>query len=95
LARCDAETSPERGFYYHPSRHSAGQPIVAGWSYQWITQLGWAADSWTAPVDVRRIPPDADVTDATIAQVRDLAGLLADNEAVPLFAMDAGLTLSG
>ena len=27
--RCDAETSPERGFYYHPSRHSAGQPIMA------------------------------------------------------------------
>ncbi len=27
--RCDAETSPERGYYYHPSRHSAGQPIVA------------------------------------------------------------------
>jgi len=23
--RCDAETSPERGFYYHPSRHSSGQ----------------------------------------------------------------------
>src|SRR5215217_6657892 len=20
-----------RGYYYHPSRHSAGQPIVAGW----------------------------------------------------------------
>ena len=31
-ARCDAECSPGRGFYYHPSRHSAGQPIVAGWS---------------------------------------------------------------
>src|SRR5438552_12434186 len=28
--RCDAECSPQRGFYYHPSRHSAGQPIVAG-----------------------------------------------------------------
>jgi len=28
--RCDAESSPERGFYYHPSRHSSGQPIVAG-----------------------------------------------------------------
>jgi len=28
--RCDAETSPERAFYHHPSRHSAGQPIVAG-----------------------------------------------------------------
>ncbi len=24
--RCDAECSPERGLYYHPSRHSAGQP---------------------------------------------------------------------
>jgi hypothetical protein len=22
--RCDAEASPERGYYYHPSRHSAG-----------------------------------------------------------------------
>lgn len=33
-ARCDAETSPERGFYYSASTHSAGQPIVAGWSYQ-------------------------------------------------------------
>ena len=29
-SRCDAETSPGRGYYYHPSRHSAGQPIVAG-----------------------------------------------------------------
>ena len=28
--RCDAECSPERGYYYHPSRHSAGQPIIAG-----------------------------------------------------------------
>src|SRR5215213_972475 len=39
--RCDAETSPGRGYYYHPSRHSAGQPIVAGWAYQWIAQLGF------------------------------------------------------
>ena len=31
-ARDDAETRPARGFYYQPSRHSAGQPIVAGWS---------------------------------------------------------------
>ena len=28
--RCDAEASPERAYHYHPSRHSAGQPIVAG-----------------------------------------------------------------
>ncbi len=39
FARCDAESSPERGFYYSASKHSAGQPIVAGWNYQWICQL--------------------------------------------------------
>ncbi len=43
-ARCDAETSPERGYYYHPSRHFAGKPIVAGWAYQWINQLSLARD---------------------------------------------------
>jgi DDE superfamily endonuclease len=88
--RCDAETSPERGFYYSASKHSAGQPIVAGWSYQWITQLDWAPDSWTAPVDARRIPPASDTTTETIAQVRALAGRLTDNGPVPTFVFDAG-----
>lgn len=88
--RCDAETSPERGFYYSASKHSAGQPIVAGWSYQWVSQLGWAPDSWTAPLDARRIPVDADTTDATVAQVRDLLGLLGENGDVPMFVFDAG-----
>lgn len=88
--RCDAETSPERGFYYHASKHSAGQPIVAGWSYQWVSQLDWAPDSWTAPVDARRLPVGADTTDATIAQVRDLRGLVGDDGDVPLFVLDAG-----
>ena len=50
--RCDAECSPQRGFYYHPSRHSAGQPIVAGWAYQFIAQLDFVRESWTAPADV-------------------------------------------
>jgi hypothetical protein len=100
--RCDAETSPQRGFYYHPSRHPNGQPIVAGWSYQWVTQLSFSADSWTASLDARRIPPTADTT---AAQVRDLVTRLAgpdDNTqhdhtqhintdpAVPMFVLDAG-----
>jgi hypothetical protein len=88
--RCDAETSPGRGFYYHASRHSAGQPIVAGWSYQWISQLDWAADSWTAPLDARRIPPTVDTTDATVAQIRELVDLLGDTDQVPMFVFDAG-----
>ncbi len=90
--RCDAETSPQRGFYYHASKHSNGQPIVAGWSYQWICQLDWAPDSWTAPIDARRIPVGSDVTDATAAQIRELVDLLdSDQDAtVPLFVFDAG-----
>jgi hypothetical protein len=88
--RCDAETSPERGFYYSASKHSAGQPIVAGWSYQWLCQLNWEPDSWTAPLDVTRIPPDADATTATVDQLRRLVALLPGDGEVPLFVFDAG-----
>jgi DDE superfamily endonuclease len=88
--RCDAECSPERGFYYSASKHSAGQPIVAGWSFSWICQLGWSPDSWTAPLDVERIAPSSDATQATIDQVARLVGLLPADQAVPLFVFDAG-----
>jgi DDE superfamily endonuclease len=49
--RCDAETSPECGFYYHPSHHLDGAPVVKGWAYQWPAQLGSTRESWTAPVN--------------------------------------------
>jgi hypothetical protein len=91
--RCDAECSPERGFYYHPSRHSAGQPIVAGWAYQWIVQLGFARDSWTAPVDARRLHPVDDTDQAAAGQVGALLGRLNADAAdgrVPLFVFDGG-----
>ena len=88
--RCDAECSPERGFYYSASKHSAGQPIVAGWSYQWICQLDWAFDSWTAPLDVARIAPQHDATKVTAEQIRRLVGLLPADKEVPLFVFDAG-----
>ena len=90
-ARCDAECSPERGFCYSASRHSAGKPIVAGWNYQWISQLCFASDSWTAPLDAVRISPLADATDSTIDQVKRLAGLLGEHkEPAPMFVFDAG-----
>jgi hypothetical protein len=54
--RCDAECSPARGYYYSPSRHSAGQPIVAGWAYQLVARLSFERDSWVAPVEARRVP---------------------------------------
>ena len=88
--RCDAETSPGRGFYYHPSRHSAGQPIVAGWSYSWIAGLSFAPDSWTAPLDVARLSPVDSPLEATLGQVRNLVARLGPPGPIPLFVFDAG-----
>ncbi|MDQ5827825.1 MAG: transposase [Chloroflexota bacterium] len=88
--RCDAETSPERGYYYHPSRHSAGQPIVAGWAYQLVAQLGFERDSWVAPVDARRVRPTQDTDEVAAEQVRALVERLPEPEAVPIFVFDAG-----
>jgi DDE superfamily endonuclease len=89
-ARCDAECSPERGFYHHPSRHSNGQPIVAGWNYSWIAGLNWERNSWTAPLDVRRIHPTEDAGRITAGQVEALVGRLGADRSVPLFVFDAG-----
>src|SRR5215210_4792092 len=90
--RCDAESSPERGYYYHPSRHSAGKPIVAGWAYQWVARLGFARESWTAPVDVERLLPMENSNAVAAEQVKALLGRSPPEEAtaVPLFVFDAG-----
>src|SRR5215470_1741389 len=88
--RCDAEASPGRGYYYHPSRHSAGKPIVAGWWYQQVSQLNFDRDSWAWPADCRRIPPREDSVKATARQVRDLVSRLGRAAAVPLFVFDGG-----
>ena len=91
--RCDAETSPERGYYYHPSRHSAGQPIVAGWAYQFIAQLGFVRESWTAPVDVVRVRPEQETNAVAAEQIEKLLRRSSTVEAVPLFVFDAGYDL--
>jgi DDE superfamily endonuclease len=88
--RCDAECSPERGLYYHPSRHSAGQPIVAGWAFQWICQLGFDRDSWTAPVDAQRLHPLDDTDHTAARQVRALLGRLPAGGPLPWLVFDAG-----
>jgi hypothetical protein len=92
-ARCDAECSPGRGFYYHPSRHSAGQPIVAGWCYLWIAGLSASPDSWTAPLYAHRLAVHDNLNTIAAARVRALLPrLLARLEPglIPLFAFDAG-----
>ena len=88
--RCDAEASPGRGFYYHPSRHSAGQPIVAGWAYQWVAHLSFARDSWTAPVHVRRVHPTENAHTVAAEQIRALQRSGPAGGPPPLFVFDAG-----
>jgi hypothetical protein len=88
--RCDAETSPERGYYHHPYRHSHGQPIVAGWNSSWLAQVPLRCSSWTAPLRVRRISPGENPNVVAAEQIRswfEQAGPLAR---VPIFTFDAG-----
>jgi hypothetical protein len=88
--RGDAEASPGRGFYYHPSRHSAGQPIVAGWAYQWLAQLNFKRDSWTAPLDVRRVHPTENANAVAVEQIQRLVAHVPADGGLPLFVFDAG-----
>ncbi len=88
--RCDAESSPERGYYYHPSKHSAGQPIVAGWAYQFIAQLNFARESWTSLMDVERVRPTQDANEVAAEQVKAFLRLSPQARGAPLFVFDAG-----
>ena len=88
--RDDAETSPERGHYFSSSRQSAGKPIVTGWSYSWLAQLSFTHDSWTAPLDVQRVPAGGDVHAVAAVQIWELVEHLPANGPVPLCVFDAG-----
>jgi len=88
--RCDAESSPGRCYLYHPSRHSAGQPIVAGWAYQLVARLGFERDSWVTLVDARRVEPEEEANGVAAEQVRALLARLPDCDGGPLFVFDAG-----
>jgi DDE superfamily endonuclease/Transposase DDE domain len=88
--RCDAETSPDRGFYHHPYRHSHGQPIVAGWNYSWLVQLPPRCASWTAPLRVRRIIPGENLSLVAAAQIRSWLEQAPPATVLPIFTFDAG-----
>ena len=91
--RCDAETSPARGYYAHPYRHSHGQPIVAGWNYSWLVQLPTRCSSWTAPLRVRRLIPGENINTVAAEQIRSWlrqAPHTAPETVVPIFSFDAG-----
>src|SRR5436190_23835361 len=75
---------------HYPSRHSAGQPIVAGWAYQWVAQLGFARESWTAPLDVQRVHPSEDSHAVAASQIHALVCHVPPERDRPLFVFDAG-----
>jgi hypothetical protein len=59
-----AETSPDREWHHHscPGSHGSDGAAVAGWSFQWLSQVSFAPDSWTAPQDQARVSAGADAS---------------------------------
>jgi DDE superfamily endonuclease len=91
--RCDAETSPARGYDAHPYRHAHGQPIVAGWTYSWLVQVPDRCSSWTAPLRVRRMRPGENpnaVAAEPIRSWRRQAPPSVPDAPLPIFSFDAG-----
>lgn len=91
--RCDAETSPERGYYAHPYRHSHGQPMVAGWNYSWLVQVPSRCSSWTAPLRMRRVRPGENLNLVAAEQIRSWrrqAPPTPPDAPLPIFSFDAG-----
>ena len=54
LAALRRRDQPGAGFYYHPPA-IGGQPIVAGWAFQWIFSSA-SPGQWTAPIDAAGCP---------------------------------------
>jgi hypothetical protein len=69
--RPEAECSPGREFHHHscPGSHGGDGAGIAGWSFQWLAQLSFAHDSWTAPQDQVRVGAGDDATRQAAAQV--------------------------
>src|SRR6266849_2665258 len=89
-----AATSPDREYHHHacPGSHGKDGAAVAGWAFQWLAQLSFAPDSWTAPQDQVRAGAGDDATRQAAGQILAHAGRLrADGEAgIPLYVLDAG-----
>lgn len=43
---------------------------MAGLAYQFVAQLGFVRESWTAPVDVVRVRPAQDTNEVAVEQVK-------------------------
>jgi hypothetical protein len=92
--RPEAETSPGREWHHHscPGSHGSDGAAVAGWAFQWLAQVSFAADSWTAPQDQVRVGAGDDATRRAAAQVVVHSARLraAGETGIPLYVLDAG-----
>jgi hypothetical protein len=48
IGRPWAVTSPDREFHHHScaGHIGSGDPVIKGWAWQWLSQLGFDTDSW-------------------------------------------------
>jgi hypothetical protein len=92
--RPEAGTSPDREWHHHscPGSHGSDGAAVAGWAFQWLAQLSFAHDSWTAPQDQVRVGAGDDATRQAAAQVLAHSARLraAGEDGIPLYVLDAG-----
>jgi hypothetical protein len=63
---------------------------VAGCAYQWLAQVSFTRDSWTAPLDVRRVHPSENAHTVAVDQITTLVAQRPLSAATPLFVFDAG-----
>ncbi len=93
IGRPRAVTSPGREFHHHScaGHTGCGDPVIKGWARQWLSQLGFDADSWTAPHDAVQVGRD-DAAAVTAAQILAHAARLRRHgeTRIPLYVMDAG-----
>ncbi len=92
--RSKADCSAGRGLYHHPSRQTNGKPMVPGWCYQWLAGVSATPDSWTAPLDVTRLPVGADRNLAAVRQIEALLPRLHPVPQTPLFVFDGGYNIA-
>jgi hypothetical protein len=89
-----AVTSPGREFHHHscPGSHGSDGAAVKGRAFQWLSQVSFAPDSWTAPQDQVRVGAGDDATRKAAAQILAHSAWLraAGKARVPLYELDAG-----
>jgi hypothetical protein len=93
--RPEAECSPGREFHHHScpgGHHGSDGAAIAGRAFQWLAQVSFAHDSWTAPQDQVRVGARDDATCQAAAQILAHSARLraAGEDGIPLYELDAG-----